>query len=238
MHGEYFNARKYRGYVEEKVISKRKTSNTMYYDIVRFVLVATSLCLVACAPLTREIASSDSVGSSSSSVESYESIDPLPRTDERPILKPFGIHITRENSPVKPERFSGYHTGIDFEILPGEEESDVEVRAICNGAILQARRVSGYGGVLIQSCALNDEAVTVLYGHLDLSSVTHAVGDVLRQGNRIGVLGNPSEGETDGERKHLHLGVHRGTSIELRGYAPRKEDLSRWIEPANILSVR
>jgi hypothetical protein len=29
--------------------------------------------------------------------------------------KPFGIYITPENSPVQPENFTGYHTGIDVE---------------------------------------------------------------------------------------------------------------------------
>ena len=34
--------------------------------------------------------------------------------------KPFGIFITTQNSPVQPERFSGYHTGVDVEYKDAE----------------------------------------------------------------------------------------------------------------------
>lgn len=50
-----------------------------------------------------------------------ENILNIPLTDAaaRITKKPFGIFITPQNSPVQPERFSGFHTGTDFEILPG-----------------------------------------------------------------------------------------------------------------------
>lgn len=70
---------------------------------------------------------------------------PLEKYEERVTKKPFGIHITKTNSPVSPERFSGYHSGVDFEILPGEEDTDVEVRAICTGPLVMKKRATGYG---------------------------------------------------------------------------------------------
>src|SRR5947209_4518700 len=39
--------------------------------------------------------------------------------------KPFGIYVNPANSPVQPERFSGYHTGADAEY--GEVSADVPV---------------------------------------------------------------------------------------------------------------
>ena len=39
--------------------------------------------------------------------------EPIGQTEERITKKPFGIKISPENSPISPERFSGYHTGID-----------------------------------------------------------------------------------------------------------------------------
>src|SRR4030067_1140465 len=40
---------------------------------------------------------------------------PINRADERVTKKPFGIFITPQNSPIQPEKFSGFHTGADFE---------------------------------------------------------------------------------------------------------------------------
>ncbi len=37
--------------------------------------------------------------------------------------------------------------------------------------------------------------------------------------------------ETDGERKHLHLGIHKGTVVDLRGYVDSELDLKNWINP-------
>jgi len=31
--------------------------------------------------------------------------------------KPFGVYITPETSPVQPEKFTGYHTGVDVEFV-------------------------------------------------------------------------------------------------------------------------
>lgn len=161
-------------------------------------------------------------------------VDPLDRAGERVTKKPFGIHITPESSPVQPERFSGYHTGTDFEILAGEEEAKVEVRAICSGEIAEKRSVSGYGGVAVERCMYEGEPITVLYGHISLKSVSKSVGDALEAGEAFGALGDPEKGETDGERKHLHLGVHKGEEVDFRGYVSRKSNLKDWIDPCNL----
>jgi murein DD-endopeptidase MepM/ murein hydrolase activator NlpD len=144
--------------------------------------------------------------------------------------KPFGIKVSPGHSPVSPERFAGYHTGVDFEILAGEENSDVSVSAICDGQVLIARRVSGYGGVLVQRCTIDNQAVTVLYGHLKLTSISLKVSDTLKTGERIGILGKANSYDTDGERKHLHLGIHKGDKIVYLGYAQKESDLSAWLD--------
>ena len=157
--------------------------------------------------------------------------DPLPRTAERAIIKPFGIRITPDDSPVEPERFSGYHTGIDYEILPGEEGTDVPVFAICGGELRLKRVADGYGGVAVQECQRDGDTVTVVYGHLRLSSIDAHVGEYLTPGESIGVLGNGFSEETDGERKHLHLAIHSGPAIELRGYVSAIDALGAWLDP-------
>ena len=134
---------------------------------------------------------------------------PLERARERITKKPFGIYITPANSPVQPERFRGYHTGTDFEIFDDEKDSDVAVSAICTGPLISAERVSGYGGVAVQSCTINGDPVTVLYGHIKLASVKAESGDSLAAGVPLAVLGQGGTSETDGERKHLHLSIKK-----------------------------
>ena len=161
---------------------------------------------------------------------------PLSNAHDRITKKPFGIFITPETSPVSPERFHGYHAGTDFEILPDEEDADVVVSAMCDGPVIVSRMVNGYGGVLIQKCTLEEVGlVTVLYGHLALNSMKHEIGTNLTAGQSIGVLGVGFTAETDGERKHLHLSVHRGEAIEYRGYVQSEAELQAWIDPMTLL---
>lgn len=35
-------------------------------------------------------------------------------------------------------------------------------------------------------------------------------------------LGNGYSSDTDGERKHLHLGIHLGEVVDIRGYVQKK----------------
>ena len=148
---------------------------------------------------------------------------------ERVTKKPFGIYITPEISPVQPERFSGYHTGVDYEIFSDEQDVDVPVYAICGGEIVAKRAVRGYGGVVIQSCKLDGQELRVLYGHVSLPSIPWSTGDFAAPGAQIAVLGQPPD-ETGGERKHLHLGVHKGAAVDLRGYVGAREELEQWVD--------
>jgi hypothetical protein len=149
--------------------------------------------------------------------------------------KPFGIVITKENSPVQPERFSGYHTGVDFETTPEEQAKDVSVDAVCDGKLLMKKWATGYGGVAVQSCTIDGKAVTVIYGHLRLASIQPKAGDAMSAGKPFAVLGTGYSTETDGERKHLHLGIHLGSSVNILGYVQTKSALSQWLDAASFL---
>jgi len=161
----------------------------------------------------------------------------LPVSDaaSRITKKPFGIYITPATSPVSPEKFSGFHTGVDFETLENEQDTHVEVFAVCDGVVKAKQRVSGYGGVFIQSCTINNEDVTVLYGHLALSTISFNTGDTVKPGDSIGLLGAPFSQDTDGERKHLHLGIHKGVEINYKGYVSIESALSDWIDAEPLL---
>lgn len=161
--------------------------------------------------------------------------DPLPDALSRVTKKPFGILIDRATSPVQPERFSGYHSGTDFETSPDEQDADVPVAAVCDGTLALKKYATGYGGVAVERCELDGQAITVIYGHLRLSSVTPEVGQAMRRGEPFALLGTGFGKETDGERKHLHLGIHRGSSIVLLGYVQSKAALDDWFDAATLL---
>ncbi|MFH1207887.1 MAG: M23 family metallopeptidase [Patescibacteria group bacterium] len=149
--------------------------------------------------------------------------------------KPFGIFITPKNSPVQPERFTGYHTGVDFETMPSEANTEVGISAACAGVIRVRQWVSGYGGVLVQDCVINGQTVTVLYGHMNIDSVTTAAGQTLKQGDFIGNLGQGNTQQTDGERKHLHIAIHVGELINYKGYVSSQDQLKSWLDPQKYL---
>jgi len=163
-----------------------------------------------------------------------QSIDfqpPLSEISKRETKKTFGIYITPENSPIQPERFKGYHTGVDFEILPQELDKDVPVYAICSGELKLKQFSSGYGGLVVQMCQLNKKPITVVYGHLRLSSLINSIGDNLNIGDNIGLLGDDKSSETDYERKHLHISIYNDSEINIRGYLNSEEELLNWIDP-------
>jgi len=162
-------------------------------------------------------------------------VDPIENALARITKKPFGIFITPKTSPVQPERFAGYHTGTDLETYPSEQNIDVPVRALCDGKLLVARFASGYGGVAVESCTLDGQAVTVVYGHIRLASVAPKIGAQIKAGDFLANLGTGYSNETDGERKHLHLGIHKGTSVNILGYVQSKSELSGWIDAAQYL---
>lgn len=160
---------------------------------------------------------------------------PLENAETRIAKKPFGIRVSPHASPIQPERFTGYHTGVDFEILPGEEDADVTVTAICGGKLKSKSAALGYGGVALQECLIDDQRITVIYGHIALESVVPAPGTYLAPGEGIGNLGTEFSEATDGERKHLHLGIVKGGALDLRGYVRNEFELQRWLSPSDIL---
>ena len=168
-------------------------------------------------------------------IEGSDAVMPVDRAMERVSKKPYGIYVSPNNSPVQPERFSGYHTASDFEILADEEDLPVLVYAICEAELKYQGIVNGYGGVMILACDLNGEAVTLIYGHLDIKQLDYQVGDKINKGDQIAILAPAYSDLSDGERKHLHLGIHRGEKIELRGYVSSESELLSWYDPMLLL---
>ncbi|EKE18923.1 MAG: peptidase [uncultured bacterium] len=167
--------------------------------------------------------------------ESANVVNPLDEPLSRITKKPFGVYVSPESSPVSPEKFKGYHTGADLEVRSEELDVDVPVKVLCDGQLLSTRTATGYGGMAVQSCNLDGQDVTVIYGHIRLSSLNAKVGDRLEAGQYLANLGNAYSEETDDERKHLHLGIYRGNDINILGYVQSQDELSSWIDPIKFL---
>lgn len=165
-----------------------------------------------------------------------EIVEPIAGAMSRVTKKPFGIKISLKDSPVQPERFSGYHTGVDFETTEVEQNIEVPIYAICSGPLVLKKYATGYGGVAVQSCQIEKNEVTVIYGHLRLASITQKIKQEIKAGEQIGFLGKGYSTETDGERKHLHLGIHYGEQVILLGYVQKQSELSAWLDATKFFT--
>lgn len=155
-------------------------------------------------------------------------LEPITEFRERITKKPFGIYITPQTSPVQPDRFTGYHTGVDVEYEGIIRE--IPVRAITAGKVVFSKIASGYGGVMILRHNINGKELFALYGHLDPKSMMPPRTDAY-MGQIIGFLGDGKTEETDGVRKHLHFAILKKNSLDIRGYVQNKEELEGWYDP-------
>jgi murein DD-endopeptidase MepM/ murein hydrolase activator NlpD len=160
---------------------------------------------------------------------------PMDRALERVTKKPFGLHIEPGHSPVPNDRFSGYHVGVDFETFENEQEIDIPVYAICEGPLLLKQFAKGYGGMMVQECILNGETVSIVYGHLHLETIVVTTGETIAQGQIVGFLGKGYSEETDGVRKHLHLGLYTETPLDIRGYVKEEEETKKWLNSLDYM---
>jgi len=140
----------------------------------------------------------------------------------------------RGREQLFPTQYIGYHTALDLEINPGEENQDVPVYAVTDGKITFAGPVTGYGGVILLDMA--NDSHTALYGHIRLSSLKVKTGDSVKAGQELAVLGKGFSSETGGERKHLHFGIYNGKGQYFRGYESNETAIqSKWVDPAAYL---
>lgn len=157
---------------------------------------------------------------------------PMTNFDGRITFRTFG-QLVKPTDAATPcgVAFSGYHNADDLEITATEVGADVPVYAISSGVIREVGLVSGYGGLLVLGVTVNGQDYTVYYGHINLGSTNLVVGEAVHAGQRLASLGSQCSAQTSGERKHLHLAIHKGTSIDVRGYVPNLSELSAWIDP-------
>ncbi|MCX6726340.1 MAG: M23 family metallopeptidase [Candidatus Shapirobacteria bacterium] len=156
---------------------------------------------------------------------------PIADFKNRITKKFFGTFVTPQNSPVSPEKFRGFHTGVDVEY--GDITAEEQVKNIANGQIIYSGLVSGYGGFVAEQITINSQPFIAIYGHLRPSSLIKNNSKV-NAGDQIGVLGTAYSVETDGERRHLHFALLKGTKLDFRGYVQSQSELSLWSDPLTL----
>lgn len=131
--------------------------------------------------------------------------------------------------------YVGYHTANDLETFVNEQNTPVPVYAIAAGTVQEAGPVSGYGGLIVLKSTINGNVYTIYYGHIDLGTKTVSTGDSVSAGQKIAELGPACSSINGNVRKHLHFGMRKGNSADVKGYVPSQSDLSAWVDPKSLL---
>lgn len=163
---------------------------------------------------------------------------PIGNYAERGSYKMFDQYFDKNSYVGKeslfPTQYTGYHAATDWEILSGEENTDVPIYAVTDGKISFIGPVGGYGGVILLNLA--NDSYTAIYGHVKLSSSSLKAGDSVKAGQFLANLGKGFSSETGGERKHLHFGIYNGKGNYFKGYESSQQAIqSKWIDPIAYL---
>lgn len=160
-------------------------------------------------------------------------VPPIAEFKTRITKKFFGTYITPANSPVMPERFTGFHTGVDAEYE--DVNTDVPVYAIADGIVVLSKYASGYGGVMVIKVEIDSQILYAIYGHLNPGTLL-TVNTRVVKGEKIALLGTGYTRETDGERRHLHFGIAKTDTIA--GYVSDQTQLNAtWADPLTIKGI-
>jgi murein DD-endopeptidase MepM/ murein hydrolase activator NlpD len=159
--------------------------------------------------------------------------EPVEKFKQRVTKKPFGLYVSPTNSPISPEKFTGFHTGADSEYQ--DITGNVPVYAIADCVVVLSKTASGYGGVFVVKFIFDNHPYTAIYGHIRPTSLPK-VGQTFTRGEEIALLGTGYSKETDGERRHLHLGIMPGSSPNIKGYVQHKTDLKNWLDPMTFFN--
>ena len=146
---------------------------------------------------------------STSSGEEATSFMPPVRDYFDPFRRDFGVFTGAKGA------FRGsVHVGDDV----AEDDDNGTVVAIANGIVRRVSHTYSWGFIVIVEHRLPARGGTYcsLYAHL-APSISVAIGQAVRKGERIGAVGRSSTWENGGYISHLHFGIHRGPFLQFRG---------------------
>lgn len=146
------------------------------------------------------------------------------------------------------EKKRHWHWGDDFVVPAG-----TKVYSIANGIVKFADNLpcengrKNYGGLYIIEYRFEDgEVVCGLYGHLDFSTFTKKVGDIVRMGEFIGRIGDKSSNGGH-DSPHLHFAIKKGNYKENKiefgkwsfaGHTRVYESIYTWYNPTAYIKKR
>jgi hypothetical protein len=122
-------------------------------------------------------------------------------------------HITSHYSKSRPHPITGvvaFHSGTDF-----AKTGRQEIKAAAAGKVVKSYVSSSYGECIIVRHNIKGETWETLYAHMLSGSRRVNVGDLVKQGEVIGLMG--STGDSTGQ--HLHFEIHKGTWNSQRSNA-------------------
>ncbi|TQR21039.1 peptidoglycan DD-metalloendopeptidase family protein [Psychrobacillus vulpis] len=115
-------------------------------------------------------------------------------------IRPCEGRITSRFGQLRKDTATGVwraHKGVDF----GKDGNPV-IKASANGTVTRAKLIGGYGNAVTIAHVIDGKKYETLYAHLNTISVK--VGQVVKQGQQIGIKGNT--GNSTGT--HLHFEIH------------------------------
>lgn len=98
------------------------------------------------------------------------------------------------------------HHGVD---LSGSGAMGKPIFAAREGKVVAAGRASGYGNWIVIEHTIGGNKISTVYGHMYDNGVLVKVGDTVRAGQRIGLVG--SNGDSSGP--HLHFEIWNGSPL-------------------------
>ncbi|MCK0471386.1 M23 family metallopeptidase [Halalkalibacter sp. APA_J-10(15)] len=121
------------------------------------------------------------------------------------------------------------HHGIDI-----AEAGVRTIFAVANGTISRSYVSDSYGEVIFITHQINGQTWETVYAHLRTGSRGFSVGQTVRQGQQIGIMGNT--GRSFGQ--HLHFELHRGRwNIEKSNAVNPVDFLEKNLTPPTVANL-
>ncbi|GAM11975.1 murein hydrolase activator EnvC family protein [Mesobacillus selenatarsenatis] len=147
------------------------------------------------AKLAKQRAAKKSSGDSSSAPDPVVSSPPV---SDGMFMWPARGYVSSSTG----SRWGAYHFGID--IASG---GTVPIVAAADGVVSRSYESGSYGQVIFITHSIDGQIYTTVYAHMRDGSRTVGQGEIVRKGQKIGLMGNT--GQSTGQ--HLHFELHKGT---------------------------
>lgn len=142
--------------------------------------------------------------------------------------------VTRVTSGFRGSRRN--HHGVDF-----AQSGYHEIKASAAGKVSRSYRSSSYGECIMIVHQINGKTWETVYAHMRTGSRRVKVGDTVKQGQVIGVMG--STGNSTGQ--HLHFELHRGrwnvrktNAVNPLQYLGKDSSPKKVVKDLNAIKIR